>query len=661
MPQSKAMRLLWALLVLLHKSSAYPRNSSVLTVNQKQLYVIESSLDVSADPCVNFYNYACGNWSQQHTTGRYTENTGYIDHKVNKRFVDLLESYVPTTGDNSHDVYNKVWMYYKSCRREKHINLVKYLHIVRPAGHLNWPELKSSQNNQINWSSENFNWMLTLAKLHRFGLKGSLIDHIILQKYDNAREYVIDLDKPILDGQNKLPSKAAIATLLITVGVEKSKAKLIANELLKFEEKLAELLEIDDEYGLLNLSVQDLVDNIPKIPWRKYFKIIFEYEIDNNFSVHLRNFKYFEELSKFMAEMEPKLICNYLMVKFLYYLSVDTTTSFDKIDCMVDVRSKMDYAVNFIYKERFYDNKMDLYNGEVHNIMNMVRTEFLTKIKQNILQFTSAEQELLTEKLLKMKINIGNLPANINKTRIEAYYSDLQLDVKNYYKNHLNLLELRFIKEHEQLEHNITDSTDFFFITDSDTARSSSPFYLLQSNMIIVPFGVLQPPIFHKSMHDVFKLSLLGFLMAHEITHGFDVTGVSYDYKGDNNEIGDGITENKNYASAVECMQSHETESIDERIADIVGVRLAYDVLFGENSTHHLNIKQPNFTKIPVKKLFFLNFAQFFCGNLQAEFSEHDSDNVRLQETLLNFEPFAKEFRCDLGDIMHPSVKCRLW
>lgn len=109
------------------------------------------------------------------------------------------------------------------------------------------------------------------------------------------------------------------------------------------------------------------------------------------------------------------------------------------------------------------------------------------------------------------------------------------------------------------------------------------------------------------------------------------------------------------------CLSRDGTDYIDEREADIAGIRLAYDVYFGPGSK--FSQTQPNFTSVPLKQFFFLNLAQFFCGDAtEADFLDHDADEMRLRQVLINFPAFAEAYNCrqDL-DNMHPSEKCRLW
>lgn len=67
-------------------------------------------------------------------------------------------------------------------------------------------------------------------------------------------------------------------------------------------------------------------------------------------------------------------------------------------------------------------------------------------------------------------------------------------------------------------------------------------------------------------------------------------------------------------------------------------------------------------------QLFFLNYAQIWCGSMRPEdaltkirSSVHSPGSVRVLGPLSNSEDFAKAFNCPLGSPMNPKKKCNVW
>jgi neprilysin len=68
------------------------------------------------------------------------------------------------------------------------------------------------------------------------------------------------------------------------------------------------------------------------------------------------------------------------------------------------------------------------------------------------------------------------------------------------------------------------------------------------------------------------------------------------------------------------------------------------------------------------KQLFFLNFAQVWCGAMRKEAQKnklktavHSPGKFRVIGTLSNSEDFAREYKCPVGSPMNPRNKCIVW
>lgn len=68
------------------------------------------------------------------------------------------------------------------------------------------------------------------------------------------------------------------------------------------------------------------------------------------------------------------------------------------------------------------------------------------------------------------------------------------------------------------------------------------------------------------------------------------------------------------------------------------------------------------------KQLFFLNFAQVWCGSMRPEATRnklktavHSPGKFRVIGTLSNSDDFAKVFNCPVGAPMNPIKKCSVW
>lgn len=67
-------------------------------------------------------------------------------------------------------------------------------------------------------------------------------------------------------------------------------------------------------------------------------------------------------------------------------------------------------------------------------------------------------------------------------------------------------------------------------------------------------------------------------------------------------------------------------------------------------------------------QLFFLNYAQIWCGSMTPEealvkirSSHHSPGQVRVLGPLSNSEDFARAYNCPPGSPMNPTHKCSVW
>lgn len=66
----------------------------------------------------------------------------------------------------------------------------------------------------------------------------------------------------------------------------------------------------------------------------------------------------------------------------------------------------------------------------------------------------------------------------------------------------------------------------------NEGAFEVNAYYYPEANMMVVPAGILRPPFFDTARSDAWNFGGIGVAISHEITHGFDDDGRSFDEKG---------------------------------------------------------------------------------------------------------------------------------
>ena len=105
-----------------------------------------------------------------------------------------------------------------------------------------------------------------------------------------------------------------------------------------------------------------------------------------------------------------------------------------------------------------------------------------------------------------------------------------------------------------------------------------------------------------------------------------------------------------------------------ENIADNGGVREAFRAYKLYVAAHGAEPKLPGLEAFTPEQLFFLGYANNWCGtqtpeNLeyQIKTNPHSPGNFRVLGPLSNNDDFVREFNCPVGSPMNRNNKCILW
>jgi putative endopeptidase len=200
-------------------------------------------------------------------------------------------------------------------------------------------------------------------------------------------------------------------------------------------------------------------------------------------------------------------------------------------------------------------------------------------------------------------------------------------------------------------------------------------------NSLTIPAGLIQPPFFDRAADPAVNLGGIGVLAAHELIHGFDALGSTYDERGNVRDWWS-PDDRKGFAEATSCEVAQINEAVPQSddapppvnnlaLADSTAydgsVRIAYralmDALVAQGRS--VDTKSDGYTE---SQRFFLSFAQSSCENqtfLTARRSQtadpYSVGHVRVNGAVQNFEEFGKAFQCAKGKPMVPEKSCRVW
>ncbi|KAH8349890.1 hypothetical protein KR084_008650 [Drosophila pseudotakahashii] len=624
----------WIIYIFLGSVVSASRSSDL---NRRLLNNILGDGTEDTSPCTDYYNYACGKYGESHFNDSFVGIFQVLSNKVNKKLLQLMEeidgsSLIPHLNDSC--VEAKVLRFYRNCvEAPPETRMIEhYLRLTPPAEGLTWPSLLPSGTP---WPEDQFRWIETLAHLNRYGPSDAFIAIKVSQNYRKNTEFLLKLGSPELA---EFLDLAEVERALRAMRVPLERIKTLVRTLRRLDWDVRTVIVNQDNEKSQVMSVQKL-NRETGYDWQKFIEIIVGHRIQPNFRVEVENIEYLKEIRQLIDGENVELVANYMMGKFIEYLqsSREGEGGGDPLECIKDVRRNMGVASNLLYKDRFLQD-LPAQTKKVEWVFQKIRQQLISKIERNRLDLTPEQKVVVNRKVNDLVLNIGHMPKFLeHRDFANEYYKDLDFPSEDldYAREHLKMLKFRMQKELAYLRH------PEIVLLEAVDATTSEPVLMARQNYIVVPYDLLQEPFFSFESDDMFQFSLMGFTLARELMRSLDDIYVQYDTHGNLNEIGIEISNSPRFEEALQCVKVTNEEDMNERLADIGGLNLAYSAY----------LASPKGTvSAATKETFFRNLAQFFCTD-----GQHESQ-LNLEYMLKGFAPFDRALECRRVDL-----QCQFW
>lgn len=211
------------------------------------------------------------------------------------------------------------------------------------------------------------------------------------------------------------------------------------------------------------------------------------------------------------------------------------------------------------------------------------------------------------------------------------------------------------------------------------TPPTVNAYYNPAQNDINFPAGILQPPFYDFKIDPAVNFGAIGVVIGHEMTHGFDDQGSQYDPTGNVRQWWT-AEDKKKFDERTGCevkeyggfevapgQNLNGKLTLGENTADNGGLHIAYAALLstlakgGPEGMAQIDGFTPS-------QRYFLGFGQVWCQNqteqaarLRAKTDPHSTGQWRVNGSVQNFEEFGKAFGCKVGQPMMPANSCRVW
>ncbi|OWJ99732.1 PHEX, partial [Cervus elaphus hippelaphus] len=278
---------------------------------------ILSKVNLSVDPCDNFFRFACDGWIQSNPIPE--DMPSYGIYPWLRRNVDLKLKEAIEKADAK-----------------------PLLHILRHSP-FRWPVLESNIGPEGVWSERKFSLLQTLATF-----RGQYSNSVFIRLYVSSddkisNEHILKLDQAALslavredylDNSTEAKSyrdalyKFMVDTAVL-LGANSSRAEHDMKSVLRLEIKIAEIMIPHENrtseamYNKMNIS--QLSAMIPQFDWLSYIKKVIDVrlypelkDIGPSENVVVRVPQYFKDLFRILGSERKKTIANYLVWRMVY-------------------------------------------------------------------------------------------------------------------------------------------------------------------------------------------------------------------------------------------------------------------------------------------------------------------------------------------------------
>ena len=211
------------------------------------------------------------------------------------------------------------------------------------------------------------------------------------------------------------------------------------------------------------------------------------------------------------------------------------------------------------------------------------------------------------------------------------------------------------------------------------TPPTVNAYYNPAQNDINFPAGILQPPFYDFKIDPAVNFGGIGVVIGHEMTHGFDDQGSQFDPQG-NVRMWWTAEDKKKFDERTGCEVKEYGDfevapgqklngklTLGENTADNGGLHIAYAALLSTLAQEGTDpaAKVDGYT---AAQRYFIGFGQVWCENtreqaarLRARTDPHSAGMWRVNGSVQNFDEFGKAFGCKVGQPMMPANACRVW
>ncbi len=643
-------------------------------------------MDTKADPCTDFYQFACGKFSEKYPIPGdlpLYDQFENLDEYNRQLLHGILEQASKQTTNRSSDE-QKIGDYYASCVNTTAIN-ADGLKPLRPE----LDRIDALQNKKelpaliAHYQRISVNAFFSLGSMQDF--KDATKEIAVVDQGGLGlpeKDYYLRGDPKSVQLRQQYVQH--VANMLHLYGESADKAMTDAKAVMALETSMAKvsmgIVDRRDPYKTYHIeTLASLVSTDPILDWNA---LIHDAGTPPIQDLNVASPAYFQALNGILEQTDMATLRNYLRVHLLDSFASRLPTAFDEESfdfygrklagipkmqvrwkrCVSASDAALGEALGKVYVEKYFagDSKQQT--------LDMVKA-IEAAMNKDLTTLTWMSPDTKTKAIQKLDL-ITNKIGYPDKWRD---YSKLVIRPDQALGNSVRAREFESARQLNKIDKPV----------DKNEWEMSPPtvnaYYDDSMNNINFPAGILQPAFYDRNAPKEVNYGHIGAVVGHELTHGFDDQGSLFD--GNGNLKNWWTPEDKKqfdartaciadeYSSfvAIDDLHVNGKLTLGENTADNGGIRLAYMAMEAYAHQHNIDLtkKMGGFTP---EQQFFIGFAQNWCTNARPAFirlivqsDPHSPDKLRANGVVRNMPEFATAFSCKKGQPMAPVDRCRVW
>ncbi len=645
------------------------------------------TIDKTIDPCVDFYQYACGNWiKNSEIPPDQSQWVSFVE--LHERNLDIERGILEKAaagGASRNGVDQRIGDLYGSCMDEKAVN-AKGISAVKP------------ELDRVAAVQDKGTLIDELAHLDVVGA-GSLFSFYSASDLHNADQVIAyidqggltlpDRDYYIKDDNAKMKEMRQHLVEYVTqsftlAGQTPQQAAESAQTVLRIETALAKAsmdrtARRDPKNRDHKMSRDQAVALGPNFYLNRYFTAV---GAPNFSQLNVTNPDFFKQVN---AVLDSEFLD-----------SLKTYVSWHVLNATAPWLSQPFVDANFKFQQNLTGQKeiparwkrcVNLTDRELGEALGQryVDVTFGPEGKQRMLKMVDALEKSLAEDIRDLswmsdetkkqaKVKLDAIRNKIGYPDVYRDYSSVVIKSDDLLGNVAQANAFESKREIAKIDKPL-DRKEWGMTPPTVNAYYSGSF-----NEIVFPAGILQPPFFDKTMDDAVNFGGIGLVIGHELTHGFDDQGRKFDPQGN---LHDWWTEQdgKEFEKRAACVADEYSNfvavddlklngklTLGENTADNGGARIALMALehmIADDKTGREGQKIDGYTP---EQRYFLGFARVWCEKRRPEIARvrvltdpHSPGKYRVDGVVQNMPEFQKAWGCKAGQPMVAENACHVW